>query len=245
MPTLFVGGAPPVHRIPWERQAPPGQAPCNQAPQVGSQAKEIVTWELAQKYYIDPTFGGALIPGTRNVFSNTVDLTGVAFLTQPAHLSPLISRLRIQTTARTDVEWDVDYDFKLGEMTASTVLANYHFGEFTLGGGDALLRTPGETVVSNPLSSPNSFNQFRLVAGYGHPNKRGLSVATNIGFDAALNSLQYSAVQGTYNWDCCGLTLEFRRSDLNVVRTEDQYRFTFALANIGAFGNLRWAQKLF
>jgi LPS-assembly protein len=241
MPTLFVGGAPPVHRIPWERQAPPGQASCNAGPQV----KEIVTWELAQKYYIDPTFGGALQPGTRNVFSNTVDLTGVAFLTEPAHLSPLISRLRIQTTARTDVEWDVDYDFKLGEMTASTVLVNYHFGGFTFGGGDALLRTPGETALSNSLPPTNSFNQFRLVAGYGHPNKRGLSVATNIGFDADLNSLQYAAVQGTYNWDCCGLTVEFRRSDLNVVQTEDQYRFTFALANIGAFGNLRWAQKLF
>jgi len=241
MPTLFVGGAPPVHRIPWERQAPPGEAPCN----AGPQTKEIVTWELAQKYYIDPTFGGALTPGTRNVFTNTVDLTGIAFLTQPAHLSPLISRLRVATSARTDVEWDVDYDFKLGEMTASTALVNYHVGPFTLGGGDAVLRTPGETVVSNSLPSPVSFNQFRLVGGYGHPNKRGLSVAANIGFDADLNSLQYSAVQATYNLDCCGLTVEFRRSNLNVVQTEDQYRFTLALANIGTFGNLRWTQRLF
>ena len=35
-------------------------------------AREIVTWELAQKYFFNPTFGGALVPGQRNVFDSTV-----------------------------------------------------------------------------------------------------------------------------------------------------------------------------
>lgn len=241
MPTLFVGGAPPVHRIPWERQPPPSESACNSGPRT----REVVTWELAQKYFVDPTFGGALVPGTRNVFTSTVDLTGIAWLTQPTHLSPLISRLRIETTTHTDIEWDMDYAFNPAHLSASTVLANYHFGPFTIGGGDAFLQVPGETVVSNSAPSPTSFNQFRLVMGYGHPNKRGLTAATNLGYDADAHTLQYLALQSTYNWDCCGLTVEFRRSDLDVVRTEDEYRFTFALANVGAFGNLRWAQKLF
>jgi len=241
MPTLFIGGAPPVHRIPWERQAPPSEAGCNSGPKT----REIVTWELAQKYFFDPTFGGALVPGTRNVFTSTVDLTGIAWLTQPTHLSPLISRLRFETTTHSDIEWDLDYAFNPAHLSASTVLANYHFGAFTLGGGDAFLQVPGETVVSNSALSPPSFNQFRLVLGYGHPNKRGVSAATNLGYDADNHTLQYLAVQSTYNWDCCGITVEFRRSDLDVVRTEDEYRFSFALANVASFGNLRWTQKLF
>ena len=243
MPSLFIGGAPVPSHIPWERQSEAAEAPCN----TGSQVREIVTWELAQKYFIDPTFGlgSLLVPGRSYVFTSTVDLTGVSFLTEARHLSPLISRLRFQTSARTDVEWDVDYDFKLGGVTASTVLANYRVGPFTVGGGDAYLEVPGETVGSSVTFSPQLFNQFRLLLGYGHPNKQGLSAATNVGFDAKLGFLQYAAVQTTYNWDCCGVSMEFRRFALGSVRNENQYRFTFALANLGSLGNLRRAEKLF
>ncbi|MGA8154062.1 MAG: LPS assembly protein LptD [Terriglobales bacterium] len=241
MPALFVGGAAPHNPIPWERQAVPTDPPCSQEPQV----REVVTWELAQKYFIDPTFGGALVPGRSNVFTTTVDLTGVAFLSQARHLSPLTSRLRVQTSSRTDLEWDVDYDFKQGQMNASTALLNYRLGPFTLGGGDAFLRVPPETGVASSTPSPQSFNQFRLLLGYGHTNKTGFSAATNLGFDANLNFLQYAAVQTTYNWNCCGINLEFRRFALGSVRNENQYRFTFALANLGALGNLRRTERLF
>ena len=243
MPSLFVGGAAPHNPIPWERQAQPTDLPCSQEPQV----REVVTWELAQKYFIDPTFGGALSSGApvrSYIFGSTVDLTGIAFLTQPRHLSPLISRLRVQTSSRTDLEWDLDYDFKQGQINASTALLNYRLGPLTLGGGDAFLRVPPETGVAN-FNLPQTFNQFRLLLGYGYTNKPGFSAATNIGFDANLHFLQYAAVQTTYNWNCCGINLEFRRFALGSVRNENQYRFTFALANLGALGNLRRTDRLF
>jgi LPS-assembly protein len=217
--------------------------------------REVVTWELAQKYFIDPTFGGALVAGQSNVFTSSADLTGTTFLTSPRHLSPLISRLRIQTSDRTDIEWDVDYDFVRGGLNASTILANYRFGQFTVGGGDAYLQAPGECAVAtcmfntttdpNILFWPQLFNQFRLLLGYGHTGKQGFSVATNVGFDAKLGFVQYAAAQTTYNWDCCGVSLEFRRFALGEVRNENQYRFTFALANLGALGNLRRTERLF
>lgn len=241
MPSLFIGGPAAPNRVPWERPNQPADEPCDAAPQV----REIVTWELAQKYFLDPTFGGALTPGRSNVFATTVDLTGVSFLTQAQRLSPLISRLRVQTSTRTDVEWDVDYDFKLGGVDASTILANYRIGSFTVGGGDAYLQVPGETVVSSLGFPPQIFNQFRLLLGYGHTNKPGFSAATNVGYDAKQGFLQYAAAQTTYNWDCCGVSIEFRRFALGSVRNENQYRFTFALANLGALGNLRRTEKLF
>jgi len=40
--------------------------------------------EVNQKYFLDPTFGGALVPGQRNVFTTTEDLTGIAFATKRA-----------------------------------------------------------------------------------------------------------------------------------------------------------------
>jgi len=241
MPSLNVGRPTSANRIPWERQGGPQEAPCETGPPV----REIVTWELAQKYFLDPTFGGALVPGRRNVFTTTADFTGIAFLTDARRLSPLISRLRIQTTARTDAEWDIDYDFKKGLINSSMAFVNYRIGQFTLGGGDAYLRAPGETLVSNTIAGPERFNQFRVLLGYGYPNKRGFSGATNLGFDANLGFLQYSALQTTYNWDCCGVSLEYRRFALGSVRNENQFRFTFALSNIGAVGNLRRQERLF
>ncbi len=240
MSSLNIGRPSGESRIPWERQAEPDEVPCHTEPQV----REIITWELAQKYFLDPTFGGALVPGQRNVFTTTVDFTGIAFLTDARRLSPLVSRLRFQATSRTEAEWDIDYDFKQSRINASTAFVNYRFGLYTIGGGTAFLQAPSDTLTASS-TVPQAFNQFRLLFGYGQPNKRGFSGAANLGLDANLGFLQYSAVQLAYNWDCCGLSVEYRRFALGSVRNENQFRFNFALANIGAFGNLRRQEKLF
>ncbi len=243
MSSLNVGGAPPPSGIPWERYVGPEGKPCTPGPEV----REVLTWELKQKYFLDPTFGGALVSGIRNVFTTTADLTGIAFLTGSQHLSPLVSRLRVATTAHTDAEWDLDYDFKKGQITGSTALLNYYLGPFTLGGGDAFLRVFDELTPTATTTSPlvDQFHQFRLLFGYGRPNKRGFSGASSFGFDAHVGFLQYGALQATYNWDCCGVSLEFRRFALGSVRNENQYRFNFTLANIANIGNLRRQERLF
>ena len=239
MPALLVGAPPPAGRL-WERGEPGAETICPPQPAT----REVVTWELAQKYFLDPTFGGALVPGRRNVFTSTVDLTGIAFLTQPRHLSPLISRLRISTSQRNDLEWDADYDFQLGRLNASTLLFNHYFGLFTIGAGSAFLHVPGLSTA-NGVSAEQKFEQYRAVLGYGSPGKRRFSGAFNLGFDARVSQVQYAAVQLAYNWDCCGVNLEYRRFALASVRNENQFRFTFALANVGAFGNLRRGERLF
>ena len=241
--SLLVGGAAPEARIPWQRVDPLANPPCPAGPPV----REIVTWQLAQKYFLDPTFGGAVRPDQRNVFATTVDLTGIAFVTEPRHLSPLVSRLRVETSERTDAEWDFDYDVQQGHANASTLLANYHLGPVTVGGGDAILQIPPQTL-SSLTSVPNAtprFNQFRVALGYGQLNKRGFTAASSFGFDAETKVLQFTTVQTTYNWDCCGMTLEYRRYEVANVGNENLFRFTFTLANIGGFGNLRRPERLY
>jgi LPS-assembly protein len=238
MVSLNIGRPAVQSLVPWERQPERGEIPC----ETEAQVREVVTWELAQKYFLDPTFGGALVPGQRNVFTTTADFTGIAFLTEARRLSPLISRLKFQATRRTEAEWDIDYDFKQDRINASTAFVNYRFGPYTIGGGDAYLLAPSNTPTP---TGQQAFNQFRILLGYGQPNKRGFSGATNLGFDANLGFLQYAAVQTAYNWDCCGLSVEYRRFALGSVRNENQFRFNFALANIGSVGNLRRQEKLF
>ena len=242
MSGLTVGGAAPEALIPWQHPSPLANTPCQPAPAV----REIVTWELAQKYFLDPTFGGALIAGQRNMFTTTADLTGIAFVTEPRHLSPIISRLRVETSAHTDAEWDFDYDFQNHSVNASTVLANYHVGPVTIGGGDAFLQIPAQTTASSAGSAiPARFNQFRAALGYGSLNKRGLTAASSFGFDAESGRPQFVAAQTTYNWDCCGMTLEYRSYSVANVRNENLFRFTFTLANVGSFGSLRRQERLY
>jgi LPS-assembly protein len=240
MSLLTVGGPGPEQTIPWLHPRP--GSTCVTGPPV----REVVTWEIAQKYFFDPTFGGSLVPGQRNVFTTTADLTGIAFATEPRHLSPIISRLRVETSDRTDMEWDLDYDFQLGRINASTLLANYHMGPFTVGGGDAFLAVPQPSTSSllAPVSA-QKFQQFRVALGYGALNKRGFSAATSFGIDAETGLLQFATVQTSYNWDCCGATVEYRRYDIANVRNENLFRFTFTLANIGSFGNLRRQERLY
>ena len=236
MSTLTIGGAPQVGAVPWEVPPNPDAQACASGP------REILSWEIGQKYFFDSTFGNALVVGQRNVFTTTADFTGIAFLDSARRFAPLISRLRIETNPRTNTEWDLDYDLKDGRINSSMALVNYRFGAFIMGGGDAFLRVIDTGAGTTPTSE---FNQFRLLFGYGQLNKRGLSAASSFGFDADNGSLQYATAQTSYNWDCCGLSLEFRRFALGAVRNENQYRFMFTLANIGAFGNLKRQERLY
>jgi len=253
MTALAVGAAAPEQTIPWERAGNSESLPCV----VGPEVREVITWQVAQKYFLDPTFGGALVTGQRNVFTTTADLTGIAFITQPRHLSPLISRLRIATGSRTDTEWDMDYDFQLGRANASTLLINYNLGPFTFGGGHAFLQIPQTNTTPPSLSEGKcgpaadtsqitcKFQQFRVALGYGGLSRRGFSAATSFGFDTEIRQLQFASAQTTYNWDCCGVTVEYRRYAIANVRNENLFRFTFTLANIGSFGNLRRQERLY
>jgi LPS-assembly protein len=208
-------------------------------------ANEFVTWEVKQKYFFDPNFGGAVVNGARNVLTTTVDFAAIAFLADPRRFAPIVSRLRFRTSNNSDVQWELDYDTKKGRINSSTFFTSFRLGDFFFGGSHAYLVVPPEMFVTSPIPGPTQFNQYRALVGYGSPSKRGLSAAVNIGFDSTLSFLQYSAAQAAYNWDCCGISLEYRRFALGSVRNENAYRFAFTLANIGTFGNLRRQERLF
>ena len=244
---------------PWQREDVQNQ-PCPKTPAV----REVLSWRIAQKYFLDPEFGHALISGQTNVLATTTDFAGIAFLTDRRLWSPIISRLRIQTSPRSEAEWNLDYDFKKGRIDSSTAIVSYHFGDFTVGGSDNLLRTlpvalskPGVKLSpmdlvrvpppkTLPKLSPADYHQFRVLLGYGSATKRGWSALTNFGFDANAGYLQYGSAQTTYNWNCCGVSLEYRRIVLSSVgRNENEYLFRFNLANLGGFGNLRKQEPAF
>jgi LPS-assembly protein len=211
----------------------------------GGNSDAWITWKLAAKYFFAPYFGGAAVPFRRNVLTSSLDLTGVGFLDGPRNTSPLISRFDIRTSEHMDLEWDADYDFKNHRLDASNVFVDYRragvFGSL----GYSTLQTLNASFTSNLASQVTKYNQIRLLVGYGSPTKRGLSAAANAGYDLVQDALQYGGIQTSYNWDCCGLAVEYRRLALGSVRNENQYSFNFTLAGVGAAGNLKHSERIF
>ncbi|MGH9523015.1 MAG: LPS assembly protein LptD, partial [Terriglobales bacterium] len=233
---------PKVPGMPGVEETAGEEQPCRPGP---PQAREVFSWEIAQKYFFDPTFGSAVVAGRRNVFTSTDEFTGIAFLTEPRKFSPLISRMRLTSAANNDLSWAFDYDTVQGRINASTVLLDHRFGNYFVGGSHAFLHVPGEVFSTNQITAPAVFNQVRWLAGYGNPNKRGINAAVNMGFDVHEGFLQYTAVQTSYNWDCCGISVEYRRFALGSVRNENQFRFALSLTNVGTFGTMRRQERLF
>src|SRR5258708_9812392 len=211
-------------------------------------SRELISWRLTQKTFFDESFGGAVINGRRNIFDTTLNFSGIAFLTEPRAISPLVSRLRVHTSEHMDVEWDFGLDTGAKKFTSNNVMLDVHEGNVFGGLSYARLNAPGRFYTEGVSSPVSNFNQLRLLLGYGSPTKAGLGVAANVGLDVnAGNSglMQYGALQGSYNWDCCGFSVEVRKYELGSVRNETVERVNFTLSNIGTAGNLRRAASLF
>jgi LPS-assembly protein len=224
----------------------------------GGDAEELVTWRIAQKYFFDPNFGGALVPGERNVFQTLDDLTPFAFADEPRRFSPIVSDITVEPGRRYDTEFILNYDPQRNRLTAIGTLLQlkpYKQSFLTLAHFSTL------NLPLNPPVPPPNFqqrsNQIRALIGYGDLTRRGLNLTFGATYD--FNPLA-SVVQGvsvkpsgfqnqvaefSYNGSCCGLGFEYRKFSFGTIRNENQYLVTFRIANVGSAGNLRRPEKIF
>jgi LPS-assembly protein len=216
------------------------------------QPQELVSWRLVQKHYFDPTFGGAIVNGRRNVFQALDSISPFAFAFGPRDWSPLVSDFKITPGGLYDLEQILQYDLQIQRLvTIGTLIKAKPYREFF--GTIAFFRLdenpspsdlsslpPTETPFSQPLS-----NQIRALAGYGSETRKGFNFTGGVGYDFTNKTLQSQIVQASYNGSCCGLAVEYRRINIAQVRTENQFRAAFIVANIGTFGNLRHHEKIF
>lgn len=202
------------------------------------QARELMSWRVVQKHYFDPTFGGAIVPEQRNVFMALNSITPFAFALGPVHWSPIVSDFVVTPNPKYDAEQILEYDPTLEKITViGTLLKVRPYRKFYATA--AHFRFQADPILQ-PLS-----NEVRALFGYGSLNGKGFSAAGGISYDLANNLLQNQLVQASYNGSCCGIALEYRRIALGQVRTENQFRISFIIANIGTFGNLRRQERIF
>lgn len=211
-----------------------------------NQAREWASWQIAQKFFADPDFGGAIIPDRRNVFDSTLDLSGIAFLTAARNVSPVISRLRFEAIDNLRVEWDMDYDPRLGHIGADNLYAGYSWGRTTVGLGHAMLNAVDEQGSAATTIQSQQLQPFLQI---GKPSAVGFNLAAAGGYDFVNGALQYGGIQAVYNWGCCGLMVGYRRFELgnlnNTGRDETEWLYSFTLANFGSVGDIRHSNTIF
>ncbi|MBV9306412.1 MAG: LPS-assembly protein LptD [Acidobacteriaceae bacterium] len=230
---------------------------------------EFLTWRLAHARYFDPTFGGAIFSGQpvaggyppaalawalgfvgggatlpsgqptigyRNVVLATAEFSPFAFLDGPRNYSPVTSSLTISPYNFFSMEWRTEYDPVRRRFIDHTISGNVRYGKYF-----AFVGTTAITAA--PVLVPQA-NQISFGGGYGNANRKGWNAAGTFFYDVLRQQRLFNLIQGSYNTDCCGWSIQLRQINLGI-RNENQYLFSFSVANIGNFGSLQKQARIF
>jgi LPS-assembly protein len=196
---------------------------------------EVMAFSLVQKYYFDPTFGGAFRAGQTNSFYPLDTVSGFYQTGIMENLSPLSARLQLSPKAGIHSDFRADFDFRLQQWRNGSLSTLWQQGRFFLSG------TYFRTLAVEPglLDS----NHLQGQVGFGEPD-RGLSSSLTISYNLRTSQWLNSQMRVNYTWNCCGVAAEFNQFDLGL-RTESKFSFSFTLKGIGSFGNLKRPDNLF
>lgn len=201
------------------------------------QVSEVFAVELRQRRYFNNDFSGAIVQGQRNVLASTIDFTPFAFADTPRSYSPIATTFRIRPSWRYSLEWRYDYDPLRDKIVNTSVNSDFNFGFWRVAVGHHAIRTP------DSLTPPS--NQLSVTVRAGDYNRRGWNAAVHNIYDYRQSIFLYTQSQITYNTDCCGFGMEFRRFAIGTTRNENQFRISLSIANVGSFGTLRPRERLF
>ena len=219
------------------------------------QPYEIFTLTVRGKYFEDPYFGGALIPGRRNELRSFTDLTAFTFGGAPRRFSPL----NVDATYRPRRTIFVDTRFDLGVQS----LGLRAFST-TLGYDTRLLKIFQTFYYTRAVNLVPTLRQFADASGkepgtqrgsqwsptvFAGNRERGFYGGTALFFDfqnrRALRAspLISSTFTLGYAYDCCAVTLQYQSFNVGL-RNENRVQFSFRLNGIGAFGTEQFGQAI-
>ncbi|HVG21019.1 MAG TPA: putative LPS assembly protein LptD [Blastocatellia bacterium] len=214
-----------------------------------AQPFEFLTVKVAQKYFFDRDFGGALAEGRRNQFYPINTLSGFTYGGRARSFSPanVAVRYRPLSWLYADLRMDVG---STGGFVRNVVV----------GGGlrkDKLSVSASYYLSRRIQIAPNTFepgtfpgNQIVTTLQWGDADG-GLYGGTRIGYDftdrfitsdqVTKGRLRNSRSYLGYGWDCCGVQFNYNTFKAGL-RNESAFSFTFTLAGIGSFGTDQFSQ---
>ncbi len=223
-------------------------------PTLASQPNEVLSITLRNKYFFDPTFGGALIPGRRNQFYPITTFSGFTYGGLARRFSPLAieARYRPADDFIADVRTDLDTHgggFRNLSVTFGVVrpfIQAFQTFYYTRAIGLA----PGlQQFADSTGKEPGTLrgSQWSPALFLGN-RERGIFGGVSFFFDfqnrpgKGSNSLISSTETIGYAFDCCAVTLQHYSFNVGL-RNENRLLFSFRLNGIGTFGTEQIGQR--
>jgi LPS-assembly protein len=222
---------------------------------LATQPYEALSITIRGKYFFDPYFGGALIPGRRNQFYPIDTFSGFSYGAVPRKVSPLNVDVRYRPTAQLFADFRTDLDTHGGTLRAMSA---------TFGLNRALIQAFSTFYYTRAVELVPSLQQFADAAGREPGTLRGSQWSPSIflgnrqkglfgglslffdfqkhPFTGSNRSLISSTATIGYTWQCCAITAQ--QSTFNVgLRNENRFVFAFRLNGIGTFGTEKIGQR--
>jgi len=213
------------------------------------QAHELFNLTIQQKYFFDPTFGGAFREGVRNQFFPINTLAGFAFGGALRHLSPVNLRARWRPNDLLFGDLRLNYDPQLGDLRDVILGSGIRRGLFAFSQNWYVTR---RVRIDERRFDPSSLpgNQIDFSAFLGNPT-RGPYAGVNLGYD--LRDRRFDALPRDkklinfttslgWAWDCCSLTVQNVTFNAGL-RNENRIFFAFSFKGIGTFGTDTLGQR--
>ncbi|MEK6323198.1 MAG: putative LPS assembly protein LptD [Acidobacteriota bacterium] len=212
------------------------------------QAYEVLTVKLAQKYFFDRNFGGALIEGRRNQFYPINTLSGFTFGGRARDFSPVnvAVRYRPLSAVFADLRMDVGIDDGVRNVTVGvgmrtdklTVSANYYLSrqiKLDPNGFEAGTFSGDQITTTVQLGDDLRGLYGGSRVSYDFTNR--FVSDTQLSRGRLMNSRSYVG----YAWDCCGVQFNYNTFKAGL-RSESAWSFTFTLAGLGSYGTDQFSQ---
>jgi lipopolysaccharide assembly outer membrane protein LptD (OstA) len=213
------------------------------------QPYEFLTVKVAQKYFFDRDFGGALVASRRNQFYPINTFSGFTFGGKERSFSPVNLQVRYRPLSLiyADLRMDIGKDDK--------AVRNLTVGAGV--GTDKVTVTANYNLSRRIDIAPNRFeagtfpgNQLTTNVQFGD-GLRGLYGGARISYDftdriitdseLSKGRLRNSRSFVGYQWDCCGVQFNYNTFKAGL-RNESAFSFTFTLAGLGSFGTDQFSE---
>jgi LPS-assembly protein len=199
------------------------------------QKQEFMSLSLIQKFYFDPTFGGAFKPGRMNAFHPLDSVTGFYQTGVSGNLSPVSAIVQFNPRRGISNDIRVDFDPRLNQLRNTSLTTSWRQNDFIVSGTYFNIHQREEGFPTG--------EHLQGQIGYGSPAK-GLSSSMTASYNLRSGQWLNSNTRVQYTWDCLGIGVEITQYALGL-RRETRFSFSFALKGIGNFGTMRRPESLF
>jgi len=221
---------------------------------LGTQPYEALSITIRGKYFFDPYFGGALVPGRRNQFDPIDTLSAFTYGAVPRKFSPINIDVRYRPSQQLFADFRSDIDTKGGGLRAMSA---------TFGMTRSLVEAFSTFYYTRAVELVPSLQQYANAAGrepgtlrgsqwspsvFLGNRERGLFGGVSLFFDfqkhpfaGSNRSLISSTATIGYTWKCCMITAQDFTFNVGL-RNENRIVFAFRLNGIGTFGTEKIGQ---